>query len=296
MKIIVTGAAGQVGSELVALSGEHDIMAFNHQELDIGNAARVSEVLSTVKADAVINAAAYTAVDDAETEQEKAFHANADGVKHLAVACSAMDIPLLHLSTDYVFDGTSDTPYTEEMPCSPLGIYGQSKWQGEHNIQSACIKFLILRTSWVFGQHGNNFVKRIVRVAQAQPELSVVDDQIGCPTEASDIAKTLLEIAKQIEAGNHAWGIYHYAGIPSVSWCEFAKEILSNMQEFVDVSSVKLKAITTEDYPTKAPRPKYSVLDCQKIQSTFGITPCVWQTRLRHILSTWYENNGNLSR
>lgn len=216
MRIAVIGAKGQVGWELARrapLLG-HEALAWDMAELDITDAVAVDRALAVSGADAVINAAAYTAVDKAEQEPELAFAVNRDGPAHLAAACNRLHIPLLHISTDYVYDGNKPNPYVEDDPVAPLGVYGQSKAEGDDAVLRLLPRHLILRVSWVFGIHGHNFVKTMLRLAQEREELRVVADQFGCPTYAGDIADTLLELAgrtAEIDASG-AWGTYHYCG------------------------------------------------------------------------------------
>ncbi|MBL4906553.1 MAG: dTDP-4-dehydrorhamnose reductase, partial [Sneathiella sp.] len=224
--------------------------------------------------DVVINAAAYTAVDKAEEEQDTAYAVNRDGPEILAAACSITDIPFLHISTDFVFDGNKKEPYSEKDKCNPLSIYGKSKWEGEKALIAKCTKHIILRTAWVFGGD-QNFVKTMRRLAETRDVLSVVNDQRGGPTAALDIAASLIRIAKAVVSSNFSdWGIYHYCGNPSVSWYEFACEILKNKP------SVTVKPIPTSSYPTPAMRPANSVLACEKIRTVFGISQPDWTAAL----------------
>jgi dTDP-4-dehydrorhamnose reductase len=242
--------------------------------------------LAAVKPSIVINTAAYTAVDKAESEPAIAFAANRDGVKNLAQACQQHHIPLLHLSTDYVFDGSKTTPYTEEDLANPINVYGQSKWEGEQLLRAHCEQHIILRVSWVFGAHGNNFVKTMLRLGSEREELKIVADQIGCPTPAAAIAKTLLEIAKQIIAGKTAWGTYHYCGDKPTNWHELAKTIFELAKNKIPLRIQQVIPITTAEYPTPAKRPQNSVLNTTKCREAFKILACDWQTNLNTMLKT----------
>ncbi|MEI2783228.1 MAG: dTDP-4-dehydrorhamnose reductase [Candidatus Competibacter sp.] len=288
MRLAIIGAKGQVGWELSrrAPMFGHEVLAWDVAELDITDAAAVDRALTTSGANAVINAAAYTAVDRAEQEPESAFAVNRDGPAHLAAACARLGIPLLHISTDYVFDGTKTGPYTEDDPAAPLGVYGQSKWEGDEAVRRLLPRHLILRVSWVFGVEGHNFVKTILRLAREREELRVVADQRGCPTYAGDIADVLLELAGrigQIDADN-AWGVYHYCGEPATTWHGFASAIVerARLDEKLKVRTVT--PITTADYPTPAARPANSVLDCARLTARFGIHPASWREGLATLL------------
>ncbi|WP_169542995.1 dTDP-4-dehydrorhamnose reductase [Sneathiella aquimaris] len=277
MKILVTGKNGQVGSALMkAAEANPDIRIFGYDrsELDISNSDHIQHRLIQTEPDVVINAAAYTAVDRAEEDVETAFVINRDGPELLALCCAQKDIPFLHISTDFVFDGQKEGAYLETDSCQPISIYGRSKLAGENQIKLAWKKHLILRTAWVFGGQ-NNFVKTMQKLGAERPEISVVNDQFGGPTSATDIAAALLVMAqKAIEAGFNEWGVYHYTGTPSVSWYEFACEILKDNRELV------IHPIPTTEYPTPARRPSNSVLNCQKIRSVFGIEQPDWKTNL----------------
>ncbi len=277
MRILVTGKDGQVGGALQDIAASRDdleVIALDRQALDITDKQAVLDCVAVSDCDAVINAAAYTAVDKAEEDRETAFAVNRDASGFLAEACADKNIPLIHISTDFVFDGRKSGAYQEDDLCAPLGIYGQSKLEGEQRINRVGGKYLILRTAWVFGGKAN-FVNTMKRLAKDRPEISVVADQRGGPTAAQDIAACLLVMAdKAIEPDFADWGIYHYVGAPSVSWYEFASEILK------DYPGVTVNPIPTSGYPTPAARPANSVLDCTKIQTVFGLTQPDWRQRL----------------
>lgn len=290
MHIIVTGAQGQVGWELTrrALGLGHTVLAWDQAELDITDAVAVDRALNASDADVVINAAAYTAVDKAEQEPELAFAVNRDGPAHLAAACARLHIPLLHISTDYVYDGTKVNSYAEDDPATPMGVYGASKLAGDEAVRRLWSRHLILRVSWVFGVHGHNFVKTILRLAREREELRVVADQRGCPTFAGDIADTLLELAgrsAEIDA-NDAWGTYHYCGEPATTWHGFASAIVAMAREREPLPVRTVAAITTADYPTPAARPANSVLNCSHLTTKFAIQPRPWREGLRALLSS----------
>lgn len=288
MRIIVIGAQGQVGWELTRRATEldHDVLAWDQAELDITDAAAVDHALDASSANLVINAAAYTAVDKAEQEPERAFAVNRDGPAHLAAACARLNIPLLHISTDYVYDGAKIDPYVETDPTAPLGVYGASKLAGDEAVRRLLSRHLILRVSWVFGVQGHNFVKTILRLAREREALRVVADQYGCPTYAGDIADTLLELAGRIGEidANDAWGIYHYCGEPATTWRGFASAIVDMAREYEPLRAQSVIPIATADYPTPAARPANSTLDCAKLAARFAIRPRPWREGLKRVV------------
>ena len=285
MKILLTGANGQVGWEIARRAVDHKVLALDHAALDITDAQAVARVLSDSGAAVVINAAAYTAVDRAEQEPEVAFAVNRDGPAHLAAACARLGIPLLHISTDFVFDGLKPGPYGEDDPVAPLGVYGRSKWEGEQAVRDTLAAHLILRVSWVFGAHGHNFVKTMLRLARERDELRVVADQHGCPTYAGDIADVLLAMVGRIVASQElGWGTYHYCGTPPTTWHGFAQTIVALAQTVEPLKTTSVVPIATVDYPTPAVRPANSVLDGTRIKTYFGIEPRPWLQGLQAML------------
>ena len=281
--ILITGAGGQVSHELAIADSSHQLVALTQQQLDITSSTQITEVFESYQPDILINAAAYTQVDLAEKEQELAFAINRDGVANLAQACKVLDIPLLHISTDYVFDGSKQGAYKESDPVAALGIYGKSKAEGDAVLQSILKQHIILRTSWVFSAAGNNFVKTMLRLGREREELGIVNDQHGCPTSARSIAEVLLSIADQYLQGDEIeWGTYHYCNQPETTWFGFATAIFEQAGGF---EHLKLNPIATSDYPTPARRPQNSVLDCTKLETNFGIERANWVDELGLVLT-----------
>lgn len=295
MKILVTGAKGQVGQEIVELADQLscEIYPYSRAELDITDPARVEAVVKTRRPRLVINAAAYTAVDKAEQEIEKAYMINRDGVQNLAQVCKRHDLPLIHISTDYVFDGNKDSAYVEEDPRAPLNVYGASKAAGEQLLQKEWEKHVIVRTSWVFGKQGANFVKTILRLALKQTELRVVSDQKGCPTAATDLAGALLKLAQQINRGQARWGLFHYCGDQETNWYEFAQRIILHGRDHFPLKLQKLHSIVSAEFPTPAKRPRNSVLSMKKIEKDYGLAPSAWEQALVRMIQ-YLDQKGEL--
>jgi dTDP-4-dehydrorhamnose reductase len=287
MRWLILGAGGQVGQALCRIAADQnlDAVALHRHDLDLLNAAALREALVPEAYDLVINAAAYTAVDRAETEPKEAMAVNAEAPRVIAELCRERGLPLVHFSTDYVFDGRNAAPYLEDDPINPLSVYGQSKAAGETAIRDAQPRHLILRTSWVFSADGQNFVKSMLRLSRDQKRLRIVDDQRGGPTSAKYLAAAVGEIAEQIARGKEIpWGSYHLSGAPAATWYEFAVAIFSEWQALTGKSPPQLQPITTADYPTAAPRPGNSVLDCRRIEEAFGVRPGNWRADLRKTL------------
>jgi dTDP-4-dehydrorhamnose reductase len=283
MVVLVTGASGQLGQAIQFIAKYHSEIKFvfcSSSDLDISNKENCQTVFQNTKPDFCINAAAYTAVDKAESERNKAELINVLGSKNIAEACNNFDVKLIHISTDFVFDGSNDKPYTETQITNPKGVYGQTKLDGEKAIQQVFSKYYIIRTSWVYSQFGNNFMKTMLRLASERTALNVVNDQIGTPTNAVDLAEALVQIilfANQ-QPTNDNYGIYNFSNEGECSWYDFAKKIFE-----INNVSIDLSAIPTEQFPTPAQRPKYSVLDKSKIKTTFGITIKTWEESLKSI-------------
>jgi dTDP-4-dehydrorhamnose reductase len=289
MTLLLTGADGQVGREIQRQAHDtgHSLLALNRKGLDITDANAVRQVVQETGPAIIVNAAAYTAVDRAEDEPALAFRVNRDGAANLAQAAGEAGIPLIHLSTDYVFNGTSPRPYQETDPVAPLGIYGHSKWEGEEAVRQRLHHHLIIRVSWVFGVYGSNFVKTMLRLAQERDALKVVADQNGGPTYAGHIAALILHLCGRIvDQGAADWGTYHFCGSPVTNWHAFAEAILrtGRKQGILD-RTVTAHPIATEAYPTRARRPANSALNCRKIEAYFGMSPNAWQAGLDDMLT-----------
>jgi dTDP-4-dehydrorhamnose reductase len=280
MKLFITGGEGQLGTELIAQAASHglEVLAPPLAQMDLTHPEQMDRLWDEFRPAAVINAAAYTAVDRAESEPEPAFAVNAEAPARIAQRCAREQIPLVHISTDYVFDGMKKVPYLEDDPVAPLGVYGRSKAAGEAAVRRGLQRHLIVRTAWLYSAHGVNFVRTVMRLAAERDELRIVDDQLGCPTCAADLADALLRVAERLAAGKEIpWGTYHYCGSGVTSWFGLARHILEILRARGRIRTVRLLPITTAEYPTPARRPPYSVLDCRRIESTFGIRRLPWQ-------------------
>ncbi|CAI2305504.1 dTDP-4-dehydrorhamnose reductase [Vibrio parahaemolyticus] len=288
MRVLVTGCNGQVGhclTEILSNTENVSFLAVDREELDITEQEAVSDLVNSFKPTIIINAAAYTAVDKAEEEVELSFAINRDGPKYLAEAAQQVGAVIFHISTDYVFEGNKLGEYVESDSTNPQGVYGASKLAGEIEIAKACDKHIILRTAWVFGEHGNNFVKTMLRLGTVRTELSIVGDQFGGPTYAGDIARVLLDIANRISRDETVeFGIYHFSGLPHTSWCEFAEAIFdAAVKEGVFANKPKISSINTALYPTPAKRPSNSKLSTKKVMDAFEIEASNWKTALTNI-------------
>ncbi|UPS92564.1 dTDP-4-dehydrorhamnose reductase [Bizionia sp. M204] len=285
-EVLITGSNGQLGKTVFALHQGNNYKALNFTfttkaTLDISNQEQVDRYFKSNNFNYCINCAAYTAVDRAEEEKEEAFLINAIGARNLAEACKKYGVILIHISTDFVFDGSKKEPYSETDIPNPINVYGASKLQGERNIQSILENYFIIRTSWLYSEFGNNFVKTMLRLGAEKEELHVVNDQIGSPTYAQDLVEVVLEI---IISGNKKFGLYHFSNKGAISWFEFAQAIFKLGQ-----ISIKLNSIQTKNYPTPARRPKNSVLESLKIETAFKITTADWKNGLHQVIAKYYE-------
>ena len=281
MVVLVTGASGQLGQSLQFIAPNYPAIKFvfcDSKTLDITNEMNCKEVFYKTKPNYCINTAAYTAVDKAESEPEKANLINVVGAKNIAATCKQFNTKLIHISTDFVFDGSNNSQYTETDLPNPKGVYGQTKLDGEKAIQEVFPNYFIVRTSWVYSQFGNNFMKTMLRLSSERDVISVVDDQIGTPTNAVDLAEALVQIilTDNQQSTTDNFGIYHFSNEGQCSWYDFAVEIFR-----VNKISINLQPIPTTSYPTPAVRPAYSVLDKSKIKSVFGIEVLNWEESLK---------------
>lgn len=276
MLVLVFGKSGQVATELACFDG---VTCLDRSQADLTDAEACARQIADTDADVIINAAAYTAVDKAEEEEALATQINGTTVAAMAKAAAARGLPFLHISTDYVFDGAGTAPWTPRDATGPIGAYGRSKLVGEKGVTAAGGAYGVLRTSWVYSTHGNNFVKTMLRLGAERDALSIVNDQIGGPTAAHDIAAALMTMAKQFHAGQGESGIYHFSGAPDCSWQDFAQEIFDQADLKVAVAG-----IATKDYPTPARRPLNSRMDCSNLELIFGIKRADWRTSLKDVL------------
>ena len=284
MKILVTGSKGQLGSKIKDLSVDFQSFSFSFtdlDELDITNFNSVLDFFKFEKPDIVINCAAYTAVDKAEDDYENAFKINALGPENLAKAFNVHNSKFIHISTDYVFDGKErEKPYLESDFTSPQSVYGSTKLEGENLVLKNLQDAIIVRTAWLYSEYGHNFVKTMLNLAQSRTELSVVNDQVGSPTYAGDLAQAILQISMQYFEENY-WksGVYHFSNLGKCTWFEFAKEIFK-----IKNINIKVNPVTSEEFPSKVKRPKYSVLDKEKIITTYKIDVPDWRDSLKIVL------------
>jgi dTDP-4-dehydrorhamnose reductase len=284
IKVLVTGGNGQLASCIKDVERKYDNLNFiytDYLELNICDLNQVKVFLKThTQIDYCINCAAYTAVDNAETEADKAFEINAIGAKNLAIACKEYGVVLIHVSTDFVFDGKKTEPYTETDSTNPISVYGLSKLQGEVEISKVLQEYFIIRTSWLYSEYGNNFMKTMLKLAETRDKINVVSDQVGTPTYAGDLAETIVYL---IYKKSKKYGIYHYSNWGEISWYEFAKAIFEEIN-----SDINLTPIKTVNYKTLAKRPMYSVLDKTKTKETFKINIPNWRESLK---KTMLKNN-----
>ena len=281
MKVALTGATGQLGRSLIekaAVRSGFEIVALGRAEVDLEQPGSAAEAIARLEPDVVVNAAAYTAVDQAEVEPDRAFRVNAEAPGEMASAAREIGASLIHISTDYVFDGRAQAPYREDSATNPQNVYGRSKLAGEEQVREANLNHLIVRTAWVYSPFGRNFVKTMMDAARTRESLSVVADQVGSPTSALDLADALLALLE-------VWGAkperglgetYHVAGSGQTSWCGLAQAIMAECAA-LGVPTADVIGISTADWPTKAVRPRNSVLDCEKFERDFGIRLPDWQ-------------------
>lgn len=290
MKLLVLGAQGQLGQELAALCAMRGIAArlMTRRECDVADASQILAALESTRPSVVVNAAAYTKVDQAEKEISLAQRANCEGPAILAEASANLGVPLIHVSTDYVFDGSKSSAYVETDPVMPLGVYGLSKEAGERAIRVVQNRHIIVRTAWVYGTYGRNFLKTMLDLAATREGWGVVNDQVGNPTGTADLAVALLAAAEKTSRDSSCWGTYHFAGQGDATWFEFAEEIVAAQAAFTGRRPA-LRAIATEDYPTPARRPRNSRLNSDLFASVFGVRALPWRERTRDVVKTIFE-------
>jgi dTDP-4-dehydrorhamnose reductase len=285
MRILVLGSSGQIGFELLRAAWPlgTTTIGVSHSQIDITDASAVAHLVARSNCDLAINAAAFTAVDRAEIEPRRAFAVNRDGAGHVAAACARAGVPLIHLSTDYVFDGAKKGAYVEDDPVSPINIYGASKAAGEDAVRENHPRHLILRTSWVYGAHGHNFVKTLLRLGRDRKDIAVVCDQRGSPTAAVDLAAGISEIAERLTGALDPWGTYHLCGDGATTRYDFAQRIFALLSRQGDEMPV-LRQVNSQEFPASAKRPENSQLDCRRIAEVFGVGCPSWDTSLARIL------------
>lgn len=286
MKILVLGSNGQVGR---CLSDQlncnyYNLFFLGRDELDICNFSYTRKMISNINPDIIINAAAYTAVDKAEVEKIVATRVNHHAVYEIAKICKELDCWLIHLSTDYVFDGLKKTPYVEADATNPQGVYGKTKHEGEIKIRSTNCKHLIIRTSWIFSEYGNNFMKTMLKIGAEKNSLSVVSDEYGSPTYAQDLARAITRIIGYLKSDQIHSSIYHFAGDIKCSWFDFAENIFSEAKKIGYDVPDKIISISADQYPSRVIRPSYSVLDSSKLGNDFGILPSNWRRAIKFVL------------
>lgn len=279
--ILLLGAEGQLGRELTALAlTRHVSLApLSRAMCDITDHQALTSAITRHRPNLIVNVAAYTAVDRAESEPETAHTVNTVAPGLIAAAAAEADVPLLHISTDYVFDGSKTEAYNEDDCVAPIGVYGRTKEEGERCIRKACSKHIILRTAWVYGIYGANFLKTMLRLANERSVLKVVADQRGCPTATADLAEAILTVHTELAKGSENWGTYHFAGEGTASWYEFAQTIMSERAAILGTGP-SVEPITTKDYPTPARRPANSALNSSRFAATFGLWSKPWQERV----------------
>lgn len=288
MRIFVTGVNGQLAhslADVLAAQGDSTATFLGRPTFDLTEYNSAEKIAVSAQPDVIINAAAYTAVDKAEAEPELAFAINANGAAAMARAARTLDIPLIQISTDYVFSGAKTSAYIEADDTEPLGVYGHSKLAGEEAVRSITDRHYILRTSWIYSAYGANFVRTMIRLGQERKNVNVVDDQFGCPTFAEDLASAIVTVCRKIKNEQGNYGTYHAAGQGVTSWADFAREIFA-LQSQTHQSVPTVTSIPTSQYPTAAKRPTNSVLDCQKLYDVFGLLLPNWQDSLKKCLTT----------
>lgn len=291
VKILITGADGQSGSA-IARTAESDsffeVIALNRKQLDVTKPDKIVAAFDRYLPDYVINCASLNSADRSERDPQKAMLINAEGARYVASACGDLSIPLIQLSTDYVFDGHYASGYTELDETRPLGAYGESKLHGEQNVRQFMPRHIILRTSWLFSDRGNNFMLRTLAEARENSLMYAVDDRRGCPTSAFDLARVVLAIIKQLNCGAEAWGTYHYCGAEVTTRYGFCEAVIAAARQYEDLKVDRIQPIAAKDFTTEAERPSTSVLKCHKILNVFGIRQRAWRSELQRLVREYY--------
>lgn len=299
MRVLITGHKGQLGTDLMRCAQNRGINAVGagRSRCDITSMESVERFFAHAGPfNVVINTAAYTAVDRAESDADNAYAVNRDGAGHLARACAQCSTPLIHISTDYVFGGLPTKPCKPTDPIAPMGVYARSKAAGEDVVRRLLDRHIILRVSWLFGRYGHNFVKTMLKHGREKEILRVVDDQIGSPTYAGDLAAALLQISEQLVGESPYWGTHHYCNQGALTWYAFARKIISFARAFEKLTVRDVSPILTASFPTPAPRPHYSVLDCTSFDQAFGIARRPWEEGLKEMLAALYADQGSGQR
>ncbi|MBW1776357.1 MAG: dTDP-4-dehydrorhamnose reductase [Deltaproteobacteria bacterium] len=295
MTLAILGCNGQLGRELALSARIKGLAAAGADlpEVDITEAASVRSFIASVRPSVVVNAAAYTQVDQAESDPQTAFAVNAKGPERLARLCAQRRLPLIHISTDYVFDGKGEKPYREDDPVNPLGVYGRSKEEGEQKIRSCWGMHIIIRTAWLYSPFGQNFVKTMLRLGKERKELRVVADQYGSPTCAADLARAIVTIIETLHRNPAPpWGTYHFTGLGITTWHGFAKAVFAEARRYMPLKVMEVIPVPTREYPTPALRPGYSVLDCTRIQRLWNATLRPWEESLKETLHRIFKEPG----
>ena len=287
MKILLLGSNGQLGRSVIDSfrTSKFNLFECNKKDLDVTEFESTKKYISNLKPNIVINASAYTLVDNAEIDKEQAKLINDDAVKNIAEICQSIDSILFHISTDYVFDGISAIPYKENFKTNPKTFYGLTKLNGELSIKSSGCKYIIIRTSWLFSEYGNNFLKTMLKLSSHQKELSIINDQKGAPTYARDLADAILIIASKLNESKFKSEVYHFSGDSFCTWYDFAKEIFSQAEKNKFTVPKSVKAIESREYPCLAYRPPYSCLNCDKIKNKYHLELSDWKTGIKRALN-----------
>lgn len=295
IKILITGGGGQVAHDLVLLGKQDsyfELIALSSSDLDVTSSASIQKALDLYMPDFVVNTAAFNNVDEAENNPELCYRLNAEGVKNLAIECGALSIPLIHLSTDHLFNGHYASGYSEDDEVSPLGVFGESKRQGEELLRQYQPKHIILRVSWIFSDRGENYLLRTLDKARTLVAIETADDRQGCPTSAADVARVILAIIKQLDNGADAWGTYHYCGAEVTTRYRFTEAILAGARQYEELKTTSLVPVSSKALHSEVDRPASSVLKCRKLLSTFGIRQRPWRNELVAVLRQIYKNDN----